>query len=894
VLITGGTRGIGLELARRLLAADARVVLLARSAPDDTAQALLDAHPGRAIAVQADVSDPGLATALADVGPITAVVHAAGILADGPLEQVDPARGAAARAIKGAGLLNVLRAAGDSVQVVLGLGSWAGRFGNRHQAHYNAANALLASLVQALPGVRGVTAEFGPWSSSEMAQTIPAPVQAAMRAEGIDFVGDEAGHAAILAALGGHAGTVTLGRDLPATGRAAEVRLTVATDTHPYLLDHAIDGTPILPLAGAADLLAWAAGATAPFALTDLRLFQGVAVTQPVDLTLIARGDRVELRQGERGALAYRARVRPLTEPVDDPGAHEGGAAPELPLAEFYGGITFHGPLLQGLTAIDGVGDTFVRGRLRVGRPADWIPGTERSGWTIDPLVLDSAMQLSGYVAWTRFRRAGTPVGMGRYVQLAPFPVTGELIAEVTFGEAEGDRFSGTLWLRDPADGRLLAVAEDVVAELRKAEGAAEVEEPPFVVKPEWIDFSKWKEVKDLEMRLAMAAMGGIRNPYFRVQDGTARDTTSIEGREYINFSSYNYIGLSGDPRVVEDVQAAVARYGTSVSASRVASGERPFHGELERGLAKAQRAEDALVFTAGHATNVTTIGHLFGADDLIVHDEYIHDSGLQGIKLSGASRRMFKHDDPESCDAELTRLRRHYKRVLILVEGVYSMDGDICRLPAYVALKRKHGCLLMVDEAHSFGIVGETGCGLAEYYDLEPDDVDIWMGTLSKSLSSCGGWIAGDKSMINYLRYTAPGFVYSAGLTAANGVAALRSLELMLEEPWRVHKLQSNARFFHGELVRLGVDTGPALGGSGVVPAVTGNSMWALQLSQRLNDAGINVQPIVYPAVPDDAARLRFFLSSTHSEEQLAKTAQLTASILEQVRAEFPLPKAR
>lgn len=891
VLITGGTRGIGLELARRLLGTEANVVLLARSAPDATAQAVLDAHPGQIVAVQGDVTDPALD--LSSVGPITAIVHAAGVLADGPIEQVDAERGAMARAIKGAGLLNVLRASGDSVKVVLGLGSWAGRFGNRHQAHYNAANALLATLTRSLPGVRGVTAEFGPWTSSEMAQTIPAPVQAAMRAEGIDFVGDEAGHAAILAALTGHARTVVMGRDLPATGRAAEVHLTVATDTHPYLLDHAIEGTPILPLAGAADLLAWAAGAEAPFQLTDLRLFHGIAVNEPVALTLIARGDRVELRQGERSALAYRARVRHLAEPPADPGAQQGGEPPTLPLAEFYDGITFHGPLLQGLTAIDGVGDTFVRGRLNVGRPSDWIPGTTRRSWTIDPLVLDSAMQLSGYVAWVRYQRAGTPVGMGRYVQLAPFPTDGELIAEVTFGDAEGDRFSGTLWLRDPADGRLLAVAEDVVAELRKADDATETAEPEetFEVKPEWIDFGQWKEITDLEMRLAMAEMGGIRNPYFRVQDGTARDTTSIEGKEYINFSSYNYIGLSGDPRVVQDVQAAVARYGTSVSASRVASGERPFHGALERGLAACQRAEDALVFTAGHATNVTTIGHLFGPDDLIVHDEYIHDSGLQGIKLSGANRRMFKHDDPEACDAELTRLRKHYKRVLILVEGVYSMDGDICKLPAYVALKRKHGCLLMVDEAHSFGIVGESGFGLAEHYDLQPDDVDIWMGTLSKSLSSCGGWIAGSARMINYLKYTAPGFVYSAGLTAANGVAALRSLELMIEEPWRVKKLQDNADFFHGELVRLGVDTGPAHGESGVVPAITGNSMWALQLSQRLNDAGVNVQPIVYPAVPDDAARLRYFLSSTHSREQLAKTAALTASILEQVRKDFPLP---
>lgn len=896
VLITGGTRGIGLKLATRLAEGGARVLVVGRSAPSAEVQALLHAHPERVVAISADVTDRGgLIAAVAPHGPVSAVVHAAGVLADGPLESVDAAKGQLARAIKVAGLANAVAAAGSSLRTVVAIGSWAGRFGNRHQAHYGAANAAMASLVDNLPGVRGVTLEYGPWTSSDMVQTIPAPVQAAMRAEGVDFVSDEVGLETLLQGLTALQGSVVLGRELPADLRAAEARLTLSTETDPFLLDHAIEDTPVLPLAGASDLMAWVGGAQAPFALSSVRLFQGVTVKEPVEILLSARGDKVELRQGSRRALAYQARLRPLSEPTPDPGISQGGAEPELSLSEFYAGLTFHGPLLQGITRIDAVGETFVRGAVRIGRPADWSPGSSRETFTIDPLVLDSAMQLSAYVAWIRYQRAGTPVALGRYEQLAPFPASGELSAEVTFGPIDGDRFTGTLWLRHPQTGALLAVAHNVVAELRQAESAdpqAEPAEAPFEPKPEWTNPSLWPEVKDLENRLAMAQMAGIRNPYFRVQEGTARDTTMIEGREYINFSSYNYIGLSGDPRVLAAVREAVDRYGTSVSASRVASGERPFHQELEAGLAKAQRAEDSLVFTAGHATNVTTIGHLFGKDDLIIHDEYIHDSGLQGIKLSGAARRAFKHDDPQACDAELKRLRRHYKRCLILVEGVYSMDGDICALPAYVELKRKYGALLMVDEAHSFGIIGATGKGASEHFDLAPDDVDIWMGTLSKSLASCGGWIAGSTSLINYLRYTAPGFVYSAGLTAANGVAALESLKLMFEEPWRVEQLQSNARFFQQALVQRGIDTGPAHGESGVVPAVTGNSMWALQLAQRLNDAGINVQPIVYPAVPDDAARLRYFLSSTHSEAQLLKTADLTADILRQVQAEFPLPK--
>jgi 8-amino-7-oxononanoate synthase len=896
VLITGGTRGIGLQLAAALLADGDQVVLVGRSAPGPEATALLDAHAGRCLIVRADVTDGDALRALAaDLPPIRAVVHAAGSLADGPVDQVDPAVGVAARRIKVDGLLHAIAAAGPSLRTVVGVGSWAGRLGNRHQAHYAAANAAMADLIAALPGVHGVTLEFGPWTTSDMVRTIPAPVQAAMRAEGVDFVGDAAGLAALRAGLAGQRGAVVLGRDLTPTLRAVEASLTLSTTDDPYLLDHAIEGVPVLPLAAACDLMAWAADAHPPFALTDVRLFQGVTVSEPVALTLLARGDKVELRQGPRRALAYQGRIRPLSAPIDDPGATKGGAPPTLPLAAFYDGLTFHGPMLQGITAIDRVGDGFVAGRVRVGSPRAWSPGSARDRFVIDPLAFDSAMQLSAYVAWVRYQRAGTPVALGRYAQLAAFPADGEVVAEVTFGPIDGDRFTGTVWFRDPATGALLAVAEDVVAELRAADADAAPAEPaeaPFEVKPEWVDASRWPEVKDLQMRLSMAEMAGIRNPYFRVQQGTARDTTVIDGREYINFSSYNYIGLSGDPRVLAAVHEAVDRYGTSVSASRVASGERPFHQELERELAASQRAEDALVFTAGHATNVTTIGHLFGKDDLIIHDEYIHDSGLQGIKLSGAARRAFRHDDPDACEAELRKLRRHYRRCLILVEGVYSMDGDICALPRYVALKRQYGAMLMVDEAHSYGVIGATGQGAAEHFDLAPGDVDIWMGTLSKSLASCGGWIAGTKPLITYLRYTAPGFVYSAGLTAANGVAALSSLRLMLAEPWRVRQLQDNARFFQQALVARGVDTGPAHGESGVVPAITGNSMWALQLAQRLNEAGINVQPIVYPAVPDDAARLRFFLSSTHSEAQLLRTAELTADTLARVQAEFPLPK--
>lgn len=382
--------------------------------------------------------------------------------------------------------------------------------------------------------------------------------------------------------------------------------------------------------------------------------------------------------------------------------------------------------------------------------------------------------------------------------------------------------------------------------------------------------FLRWPQVRELEDRLAQLQGLQINNPYFSMHERVATDTCMMGGRELLNFSSYNYLGLSGDPRVVGAVQRVVARYGTSVSASRIASGERPFHRQLEQQLAACQGVDDAVVLTAGHATNVTTIGHLFGPRDLILYDAFAHNSILEGIRLSGATRRGFRHDDPQHLRDQLSRLRSRYDKLLIVVEGVYSMDGDICNLPAYIALKDEYNGWLMVDEAHSFGVLGVTGKGIGEHYGVDGRNVELWMGTLSKSLASCGGWIAGNAHVIKYLRYTSPGFVYSAGMTPANTQAALSALQWMLAEPERVHALQRNGQTFYKALNERGFDTGTARGETSVVPIITGSSLLALRMSQRLIEHGINVQPIVYPAVRDKSARLRFFLSSMHSTKQL------------------------
>jgi len=224
-----------------------------------------------------------------------------------------------------------------------------------------------------------------------------------------------------------------------------------------------------------------------------------------------------------------------------------------------------------------------------------------------------------------------------------------------------------------------------------------------------------------------------------------------------------------------------------------------------------------------------------------------------------------------------LADVRSQYRRVLIIVEGVYSMDGDYCDVPAFVEVKKKHRAMLMVDEAHSFGTMGATGHGIAEHFQMNPRDVDIWMGTLSKSAASCGGYIAGSKELIELLRYTAPGFVFSVGMPPAQVAAAIASIETLRKEPGRVQRLRGNSELFLRLCQQSGLDTGDS-GETPVVPVITGNSMVALRLSNRLKADGINVQPILYPAVDESAARLRFFITSDHSEKQIRFTVQRTA----------------
>jgi 8-amino-7-oxononanoate synthase/acyl carrier protein len=407
-----------------------------------------------------------------------------------------------------------------------------------------------------------------------------------------------------------------------------------------------------------------------------------------------------------------------------------------------------------------------------------------------------------------------------------------------------------------PVEGRANVQAARVVAEIT----------------PDAYRIDQFPEVRALEQNFAMVRDAGLENPYFSVHEGLTTDRTMIGGRELISWATYNYLGMSGDQQVTAASKAAIDRFGTSVSASRLVSGEKTIHVELERAIADLVGAEDAITFVGGHATNETVIGHVVGPGDLVLHDAFAHNSLLQGAILSGARRRPFPHNDFAAAESILAQVRGQYRRVLLVIEGIYSMDGDFADLPKFIAVAKRHKALLMVDEAHSIGVMGPRGRGIGEHFGVKPADVDLWMGTLSKAFGSCGGYIAGSATLVRWLKYTVPGFVYSIGLPPAAAGAALGAIGMLHREPDRVTKLRENARLFLQLAKEAGLDTGSS-GGTAIVPVILGNSMNALRLSRALFARGINVQPILYPAVEEKAARLRFFITSRHTPDQIRRT---------------------
>ena len=377
-------------------------------------------------------------------------------------------------------------------------------------------------------------------------------------------------------------------------------------------------------------------------------------------------------------------------------------------------------------------------------------------------------------------------------------------------------------------------------------------------------------------------------NPYFVCHESPLTDRSLMDGQWVLNFGSYNYVGMSGRKETMEAAKEAIDKYGTSASGSRLLAGEKKLHEDLEAAIAEWKHAESAIVLVGGHSTNVTIVGNFCGKNDLILYDAIDHNSIMEGLRLSDAESLPFPHNDVRALEALLKLNRHEYEKVLIVVEGVYSMDGDIAPIPEYVRLKKEYGCFLMVDEAHSACVIGETGGGVDEYFHLASDDIDIKMGTLSKGLGTCGGYLAGKKTLIDYLHYNLPGFVFSVGMSPPLAAATLRAVQLLKEDPSIMADLRRNIACFVEEAQARGFDIGLA-GRTAIIPIMIGKDEDAFLLSNMMRKKGVFVPPAVFPAVPRGKARLRFGVTSCHQPDQIREALDKLVECVREAGIELP-----
>jgi 8-amino-7-oxononanoate synthase len=384
--------------------------------------------------------------------------------------------------------------------------------------------------------------------------------------------------------------------------------------------------------------------------------------------------------------------------------------------------------------------------------------------------------------------------------------------------------------------------------------------------------------------------------PVFRLMTSQAGPVVEMEGRETIMLGSNNYLGLTGDERVKAAAREALERYGTALTGSRLLNGTIPLHIDLEREIAEWMGTQDAIVFTTGYQANVGCIGTILGPGDTVICDAGDHASILDGCRLSGAKLRPFRHNRIDKLETMLERAAGDGGGTMVVVDGVYSMEGDICDLPPIVELCERFGARLMVDEAHGVGVLGERGAGACELYGLE-DRVDLRMGTFSKSLASCGGFIAGPAEVVEYLRISARSFIFSASAVPAAVGAALEAVRICRSEGGPLFRaVLDNAAYLHRGLSDLGLkvveptrlpDGSEAI--TPVVPVVVGEDWQAVLLWKALFDAGVYTNVAVHPAVPPGGALLRTSLMATHSREHLDRALAIFAEVIK----DFPdLPK--
>src|SRR3954451_20931550 len=394
---------------------------------------------------------------------------------------------------------------------------------------------------------------------------------------------------------------------------------------------------------------------------------------------------------------------------------------------------------------------------------------------------------------------------------------------------------------------------------------------------PTTIDvFAKARDFDRAELLAAVREAGAL--PYFRELTGPAGPVVEMEGAEHVMLGSNNYLGLTGDERVKQGARDALERYGTGLTGSRLLNGTIPLHLELERELAEWMGTEEAIVFTTGHQANVGTLGTLLAPGDTVIADSGDHASILDGCLLSRAKLRPFRHNRLDKLEKMLVRSADDGGGVLVVVDGVFSMEGDVAPLPEIVELCAAHGARLMVDEAHGAGVLGARGAGASELLGVE-DRVDLRMGTFSKSLASCGGFIAGPHEVIDFLRIQSRAFLFTASAVPAAVGAALAALRIVRsdEGPELFARVLHNAAYLKRGLSELGLNVveDPSGVTTPVVPVVVGDDWKAVLLWRALYDAGVYVNVAIHPAVPPGGALLRTSVMATHHEAILDRALE-------------------
>ncbi|MCB1491718.1 MAG: aminotransferase class I/II-fold pyridoxal phosphate-dependent enzyme [Rhodobiaceae bacterium] len=386
-------------------------------------------------------------------------------------------------------------------------------------------------------------------------------------------------------------------------------------------------------------------------------------------------------------------------------------------------------------------------------------------------------------------------------------------------------------------------------------------------------------------------ALGAAGDLYFKPIDAARREIEAAGGH-FASFANYDYLGLSRHPAIKAAAIEAVETFGSGALASRFVGGERTIHRDLEAALARFVGAEATVALVSGFLTNETLISTLLANRDLIVVDELSHASILAGLKSTHARHIAFRHNDPDHLDAILTEHRAEHPNCLIVLEGLYSMDGDAPDLARMLDIRDRHRAWMMIDESHSHGVLGARGRGLPEYADVDPARIDLITGTLSKTFVSCGGFVAASREIVEILRHGLPGFVYSVGMPPVVAAMALKAVELAESEPERVARLAEKSGRMIARARAAGLDTSDAIG-RGIVPILFPNAETTVGAALALMRAGIYAPPIIQAGVPRDRPRIRFFISADHEDADIDRAIDVLVDHVAESSSEGPRSRA-